>query len=149
LQKIRKAFTYLKREFSSTRPLIEHVFETDGLDLFITEYGKLINISKEGQIVMKDIIKAYLKRVEYDEQGLIKKLFPFTRKRDLTEPKVVVIDPYVSFGRPVLAGTGITTTIIAERYKAGESISELAKDYNRNQNEIEDTIRCELEIRAA
>lgn len=149
LQKIRKALKYLKKDYSSKRPLIEHTFETDGLDLFITVYGNLVNISKEGQIVMKEIIQAYLKRVEYDEKGLIKRLFPFTRKRELNEPKVIVIDPYISFGRPVLDGTGITTTIIAERYKAGESINDLAKDYKRKHDEIEDAIRCELEVRAA
>lgn len=149
LQKVRKALNYLKKEYSSKRPLIEHTFETDGLDLFITFYGNLVNISSEGQIVMKEIIQAYLKRIEYDEKGLVKRLFPFTRRRELNEPKVIVIDPYISFGRPVLDGTGITTTIIAERYKAGESIDELARDYKRNHNEIEDAIRCELEVRAA
>ena len=149
LQKVRKALDYLKKEFSSERPLIEHAFETDGLDIFITEYGKLINISREGQIEMKEVIKAYLKRIEYDEKGFVARLFPFTRKRQLNEPKVVVIDPYISFGRPVLAGTGISTTIIAERYKAGESINDLKRDYNRHHNEIEEAIRCELEVRAA
>ena len=65
------------------------------------------------------------------------------------EPRLVVIDPLVSFGRPVLAGTGIPTAIIAERYKAGESIDELANDYGRQRYEIEESIRCELEVEAA
>ncbi len=65
------------------------------------------------------------------------------------EPRTVVIDPRVSFGRSVLAGTGIPTAIIAERYKAGESVDALADDYGRKRVEIEEAIRCELALDAA
>jgi uncharacterized protein (DUF433 family) len=61
----------------------------------------------------------------------------------------VVIDPRISFGRPVLAGSGIPTAVIADRYKAGESVDELADDYGRKRLEIEEAIRCELAERAA
>jgi uncharacterized protein (DUF433 family) len=49
----------------------------------------------------------------------------------------------------LLAGTGIATTVIAQRYKAGESIAELAEDYGRSTPEIEEAIRCELWLDAA
>ena len=52
-------------------------------------------------------------------------------------------------GERVLVGTGIPTAIVAERYKAGESIDELAEDYGRSRNEIEEAIRCELWLEAA
>ena len=61
---------------------------------------------------------------------------------------MVVIDPRLSAGRPVIAGTGLTTQIVAERYKAGESIGELARDYERGNEEIEEAIRCELQAAA-
>ena len=80
----------------------------------------------------------------FRSSGFALRLYPFTRKRQLEEPKVVVIDPFVSFGRPVLAGTGIPTAVIADRYKAGESIDQLADDYGRQRGEIEEAIRCEL-----
>jgi hypothetical protein len=44
---------------------------------------------------------------------------------------------------------GIATDVIAQRYKAGESIAELADDYDRSQGEIEEAIRCELYREAA
>jgi len=59
---------------------------------------------------------------------------------------MVVIDPYISFGRPVLIKTGIPTIILAERYKAGESIKELVKDYQCDSALIEEGIRCELDL---
>ncbi len=149
LQKVRRALDYVTRHFHSQHPLAEQQFETDGLDLFIQKYGQLISLSQAGQLVIRSLLEAHLRRIERDTTGLPVRLFPFTRKRQPDEPRVVVIDPYVSFGRPVLVGTGIATAVIAERYKAGESMDELADDYGRDRLEIEEAIRCELEVEAA
>lgn len=149
LQKVRRALEYIAREFRSAHPLAEQRFETDGVDLFVERYGELVNISQHGQLAMRKVLEAYLRRVERDPQGLVVRLYPFTRKREADEPRAVVIDPWVSFGQPVLAGTGIPTAVIAERYKAGESIEDLAADYGRDRLEIEEAIRCELEVEAA
>jgi uncharacterized protein (DUF433 family) len=149
LSKIRQAIHYLRKQFSSKHPLAEQRFETDGLDLFIDKFGQLINVTDSGQLALRELLKAHLHRVDHDTAGTVVRLYPFTRKRDLREPKLVVIDPHISYGRPVLVGTGIPTAIIAERYKAGESIDELAEDYGRSRNEIEEAIRCELWLEAA
>ncbi|MBI4591084.1 MAG: DUF433 domain-containing protein [Candidatus Rokubacteria bacterium] len=149
LQRVRKALNYLAKHFPSRHPLAEQNFETDSLDLFVQKYGQLINLSQAGQLAIRSLLEAHLRRIDRDTAGFPVRLFPFTRKRQPDEPKVVVIDPYVSFGRPVLVGTGIVTAIIAERYKAGESIDELADDYGRKRLEIEEALRCELEVEAA
>lgn len=149
LPKVRMALDYLASKFPSQHPLADQRFETDGLDLFIERYGRLINVSRAGQMADRTLIEAYLRRIERDPRGIPIKLYPFTRKRAYDEPKAVVIDPYVSFGRPVLTGTGIATAIVAERYKAGESVDELRKDYGRDRSEIEEAIRCELQVQAA
>ena len=81
--------------------------------------------------------------------GFLSDSTPSRANANLEEPRTIVIDPYVSFGRPVLAGTGIATSVIAQRYKAGESIAELAEDYGRSSPEIEEAIRCELWLDAA
>ncbi|PYV89945.1 MAG: hypothetical protein DMG05_12100 [Acidobacteria bacterium] len=144
LYKVRSALEYLQRKFPSKHPLADQKFETDGIDLFIQKYGQLINISQDGQLAIKSIMQAYLQRIERDSSGLVIRLYPFVRRRDINEPKMVVIDPFVSFGKPILVGTGIPTAIIAQRYKSGESIDELAEDYGRSRLEIEEAIRCEL-----
>ena len=149
LDKVRIALNYLSRQFPSRHPLADREFETDGLNLFIQRFGQLITISQDGQLAMLDLLKAHLHRIERDTLGVPVKLYPFTRKREPQEPKAVVIDPQVSFGRPVLAGTGIPTAVIAERYKAGESMDALAEDYGRARLEIEEAIRCELPIETA
>ncbi|MGD0437306.1 MAG: DUF433 domain-containing protein [Bryobacteraceae bacterium] len=148
LPKVRTALDYLKRQFRIERPLIDQTFQTDGLDLFVERYGDLINVSREGQQTMKEIINVYLKRIDRDAQGLPIKLYPFTRdtESDATpksDPRVVVMSPSVSFGRPVIAGTGIPVSSIYERYKAGDSVAALAQDFNLETGAIEEAIRCE------
>ena len=153
LEKVRIAVRYLSRHVLSKHPLADRDFETDGMNLFIQKFGQLINITQDGQLAMREVLQAHLERIERDLAGVPVKLYPFTRKRDLqefkVEPKAVVIDPQVSFGRPVLAGTGIATAVIAERYKAGESMDDLADDYGLYRLQIEEAIRCELWLEAA
>ena len=149
MPKVREALSFLETHFPSPHPLADQRFETDGMHLFIEKYGQLINISQDGQLAMRDVLRMYLTRIERDAAGAPVKLYLFTRARQADEPKVVVIDPYVAFGRPVLVGTGIPTAVIADRYKAGESMQALAEDYERPPHDIEEAIRCELHLQAA
>ncbi len=149
MHKVREALIYLEAHFLSPHPLADQKFETDGMHLFIEKYGQLINISQDGQLAMRHILRVYLSRIERDAAGVPVKLYLFTRLRQADEPKVVAIDPHVSFGRPVLVGTAIPTAVIADRYKAGESIHALADDYECPPHDIEEAIRCELDPKAA
>jgi uncharacterized protein (DUF433 family) len=99
---------------------------------------------------MADLILAYLERVERDPKGMPIKLYPFTRAQPPREqPRTVVIDPRVAFGRPVVAGTGIPTAVLAEQFKAGDLPSTLAKEYGAPEEAVWDAIRCELDQQAA
>ncbi len=144
LQKVRDAVCYMQKRMNVEHPLAFQAMVTDGVDLFVRRYAELINVSRDGQLAMGAILNAYLRRVDWDETGFAIRLYPFTRKRELDEPRVVVIDPEVSFGKPVLVGTGIPTSTVAERYKAGESVDDLAEDYDLERAKIEEAIRCEL-----
>ncbi len=144
LQKVRDAVHYMQERMNVEHPLAYQAMATDGVDLFVQRYAQLINVSRDGQLAMSTILNAYLRRVEWDEAGFAIRLYPFTRKRELDEPKVVVIDPEISFGKPILVGTGIPTSTVAERYKAGESVDDLAEDYELKRVQIEEAIRCEL-----
>ena len=152
MQNIREAIRYLARHAKHTadkrHPLVSRDLETDGLDLFTEQYGQLINISRAGQTAMRDVISAALRRIDRDPRGIPVKLYPFTRAALEDAPAMVVIDPSLSAGRPVIAGTGLATQVIAERYKAGESVRDLARDYQRKAAEIEEAIRCELQTAA-
>ncbi len=148
LPNVRTALAYVERQFEIERPLIDQAFQTDGLDLFVERYGELINASREGQRATKEIIGVYLKRLERDAHGLPIKLYPFTRETESTnspqaDPRIVVMSPTLSFGRPVIAGTGIPVAAIYERYRAGDSVADLARDFGLETGAVEEAIRCE------
>ncbi len=152
MRKVKEAILYLKKNTSSKmgekHPLISEQMLTDGLDLFIEEAGRLVSISQAGQTAIREALSAALQRIERNNHGIPIRLYPFTRTDIRNAPAIVVIDPSLSAGRPVISGTGLATEIIAERYKAGESVEELADDYQRPQREIEEAIRCELRVAA-
>jgi uncharacterized protein (DUF433 family) len=148
LPKVRAALDYVRKQFQVERPLIDEAFQTDGLDLFVERYGEMINASREGQRAMKEILSVYLQRIERDTRGLPIKLYPFTRDTESAtaprrDPRVVVMSPAISFGRPVVAGTGIPVSAIYERYKAGDSVADLARDFRLETGAVEEAIRCE------
>ena len=143
LKKVRRALLYIQNLFGFKHPLADQKFESDGVNLFIDYYGHLLNISQDGQLGMKAILEKYLGRIEHDPSGRAAKLYPFLRANGHRENKSVVIDPYVSFGKPVIAGTGISTSIIFGRFNAGESVVGIAGDYGRQTFEIEEAIRYE------
>ena len=150
LPTIRRGLDYLVRKLGAKRPLLEKEFATNGVDLFVDHLGEIINISRDGQVEMAELIRAYLERIDRDAKGLPIKLYPFMRTQAPREqPRTVVIDPRVSFGRPVIAGTAIPTAVLAEQFKAGDSVPVLAKEYGADEEAVWDAIRCELALEAA
>jgi uncharacterized protein (DUF433 family) len=150
MRKVRPALEYVRKELGIERPLADIQFETNGLELFTKKLGQLINVSNAGQLGIPEVLETYLKRVERDARGIPIKLFPFTRKSapgDTSTP--VEIDPTVAFGRPVLRARGIATAVLADRFKAGDTLAELAADYDVANEEIEEAIRVELYNRVA
>ena len=150
LQKVRRALEYVERALGLERPLSSARFETDGVDLLVRELEKLVNVSQEGQFEIEAVVRTFLKRIKRDPAGAPIKLYPFTRKTALaSEPERVEIDPRVAFGRPVLAGRGVPTAVLADRFKAGDSLADLAQDHDTFTQVIEEAIRCELSRREA
>ena len=143
LPKVRKAVDYLRRTFNTTRPLAHEQFETDGIDLFVEKMGSLIGATQEGQIQMRDIIRDRLERVHRDPKGVPEKIVLFPARREKAQSADVVIDPRLSFGRPVLDRFGVRTAILAERFDAGDDIDVLARDYSAPPEAIQNAIRCE------
>ena len=150
LPKIREALEYTSRELKIERPLADSRLQTDGLDLLVERLGALINVSKDGQLEMASVVEAYLSRIERDPKGVPIKLYPFTRNDDTFEaPAPVEMNPLVAFGRPVLVGRAVPTAVLADRFKAGDSLVALSEDYDTTSEAIEEAIRCELDRRKA
>jgi len=153
MQRIRRAVEYLETTMSIGHPLVSQNFRTNGIDLFIecglADGKSLVNISRHGQTALREIVELYLSRIEYGKFGFAESFFPFTQSERESDPKIIVINPHLGFGRPVIRKTGIRASAIAERFKGGEGIRSLAEDFGRKIEEIEAAIRSELDIEIA
>lgn len=144
LFKVRGSVEYLRKQLAVKRPLIDRQFHTNGIDLFVEHASRLLNVSQEGQHAMRGDFEQALARIERDNYGAPIRLFPFSRVASgLVQPKSVVIDPRLSFGRPVLAKAAVPTEIIVDRFRAGDSLHDMAKDYGVEEKEIEEALRFE------
>lgn len=149
LPKVRKALKNLAKIAPSPHPLVDREFETNQIDLYLRHYGeRLINLENPNQLEFHDFIEMHLQRIVRDHDGF-PVFFPFVEKRSVDEPKSIAISPAISFGRPVISGTGIPTAVIASRFHARESVGELAREYGRSDKEIEEAIRWESRSIAA
>jgi uncharacterized protein (DUF433 family) len=145
MHKVRVAVEYLKRTENTSNPLSDIVIHTDRVDLFVERMGEFVSASRGGQLALRALLDLYLKRVDRDKQGLPLRLYPFTRKGPVeVQPKMVVIDPELAFGRLAVADLGVSTRMIADRLKQGESIQDLMDDYGCSAAVIEEAIRCEM-----
>ena len=146
LKNIRNAMNHLREKYGSAHPLVEYAFEHDGVDLFVRlTTTDIVNVSRLGQLAMKDVVVAYLKRIARDPKGSAVALYPFLKRHPqvMEEPKLVLIDPRISFGKPILVGVGVPTSVVADRHQAGESIAELARDYECEASAIQQAIAYE------
>jgi uncharacterized protein (DUF433 family) len=71
------------------------------------------------------------------------RLYPFLSSETLGQDRPIAIDPRIAFGRPVVVRRGISTHVIAERIDAGETVSDLAADYDLAPAEIEQAVLYE------
>jgi|ERR1700740_3185273 len=148
LPRVRRALRRISKDFPQPHPLINEVFKTDRKDLFIERMGKIVNLSQPYDQLSLEFFNMHLERVEIDPKGLFR-FFPFVRELRPSEPKIIEINPKVGFGKPIIAGTAISTAIIASRFNARESIAELAEEYGCTPEKIEEAIRWERALPVA
>ena len=58
----------------------------------------------------------------------------------------IEINPDICNGKPTITGTGIPTKVIAQLYDAGDSIEEIANDYDCTVIQIEKAILFESQL---
>ena len=138
MPKIRLATDYATAELRVDRPLVALKFKSDGRDLFISDLAVrhgYTNMTRFGQIAMP-IIEAVLRDVDYEAE-LATRWWPVGRNGR------IVVDPRVNFGRPILAGVGVRTETILDRWTGGDTIPELAEEFAAPPDLIEQALRFE------
>ena len=143
MQRIRRALEAYSETEKTLHPLLDSRLETDGAYLFLHDGDEYLNLNRARQMGMPQILSAYLKRIDRLDNGNIV-YFPFIASDDADEPRTIQMTPGVAFGRPVLAETGIAADVIAGRFRARDTISELAEEFGVSLAMIEDCVRWEL-----
>ncbi len=146
LKELRQAVDYAERELELDHLLLRKELCFDAGQLFLDRYGKLINLSASGQLAMRQVLQAHLKRVSWDAGPFPVRLHPFVSSTP-TDAQLaampIAIDPRISFGRPVVLSGGISTATIAARIDACETVEALAADYGLTIAEIEQAVLYE------
>ena len=92
------------------------------------------------------MMEACLDRIEYDKKGIAERLYPFLRPTevgcwgDMQQSKFISIDPKIAFGNPMLVGTGIPIFALRDRYKGGDTVDELARDFNCDVGMVKEVV---------
>jgi uncharacterized protein (DUF433 family) len=146
--RIRSAIEFLLSTEKSRHPLADYDIRTEGKNVVFYKRGKPLNASLWGQYEMEEVVGTYLRRIERDPHGVALRIFPYTKREQLTNkeqpPKTVEINPAVCFGLPVLRDSRLTTGFLASRFRGGDSVSSIAQSYGRPVAEIEEAIEWEL-----
>lgn len=146
LSQVRAAVDYMRQQLKEDRPLSSGRFRTNGIDLFVEHAGQLLNVSQQGQHALREDFERTLDRVDFSSDNKQPvRLFPFTRPPSAAsvQAKTVLVDPTLSFGRPVLSGAFVRTETIESRFQSGDSIADMALDYGVSAQQIEEALRFE------
>jgi uncharacterized protein (DUF433 family) len=98
-----------------------------------------LGIDQHRHVLLK-LVFLHQSRIE-SKNGLPIQLFPFAREPDVNAPRMIVIDPEIRFGRPTVKGA--PTDVLAERWRAGDRLAEIADDYGLTTEEVEEAMRYE------
>ena len=140
LSAVRTALGYAHKEFGVTDLLASKDLYAKPGELFLERYGQLINLNRAGQLGIRALLEGLLRRIDWDKR-LPVRFFPPVPNRP--ESRSLVLDPTVGFGRPVLARLSVSTSVIVDRINAGETETEIAKDYGATEEELMDALAYE------
>ncbi len=139
MQHIRKALEVLPSYHFQPHPLAFVDFLTDGIDLFVRRFGKLIDLNRPEQILIEKLLESHLRRIERDATGPVR-FFPVVIS-DSERP--IAVDPRVAFGHAVVAGTRVRTEIISGRVAAGDSEESVAEDLGLTREQVAQAVAFE------
>jgi uncharacterized protein (DUF433 family) len=134
LLNVRRALEYIRENISpSPHPLLTQDFLISGQSMFIEHLGSTINATRYGQIAMREILSAYLDRIDRDSFGMPYQIRPMNTR-------YIAINPSFSSGQPVVKGTRIMAGVLATRKRDGDSYASLVRDYGLTKTQIEQAI---------
>lgn len=149
---VRRCLQHARELFQSSHPFTEQRFRTDGRTIYLQalhEGGdKEFLDLKSFQYAFKDVVKPSLYAgIEY-EGDRARRWFPAARSK-----KLIVIDPGVQFGKPVLSKSAVPTRALYATYQAEggdrEALSMVSRIFEVPANEVQAAVHFEETLQAA
>lgn len=143
LQRIRPAVEALSKEIGIEHALASKRLYTDGAEV-IYDYAKQrddpevmdLVVVRTQQRQFSEIVKGYLKRIHYGGDGWASSIQLLTY-----ENAEVIVDPKIAFGLPLVVHGGARVEDLVDRFQAGDSVADIADDFDVPAEQVEDVIR--------
>lgn len=145
MTEIREAATAVRRTFDTPYGLVSKRIATDGVDIFIDHgLGDRRRVG-DGQAPIQEVVVDYLRYLSWhagDE-------FPSSlRLRQYPDSVPVVIDPRFGHGLPVVEANRVPVKAVTDLWDAGESIDDIAYEYDMTAEEVEELCRAVVRLAA-
>jgi uncharacterized protein (DUF433 family)/transposase-like protein len=126
---------------ASRHPFVLRSFKSAGPRHCAERGGTLLRALDQRQAngLWNSVVGEFFEQVDYDER-LIVRWYPRGREQG------VVIDPQLSFGAPVVFGTGIPTYIVLDRHNAGENLIDVAEDFGLTVEQVKAALTFERDL---
>jgi uncharacterized protein (DUF433 family) len=143
LQRIRPAVEVLSCEIGIEHALASKRLYTDGAEVLYDYAHKRgdedlldLVVVRTQQRQFSDLVREYLKRIHYGGDGWASSV-----RLPTYEHAQVVVDPRVAFGLPLVVHGGARVEDLVDRFQAGDSVADIAADFDVPPAEVEDVIR--------
>jgi uncharacterized protein (DUF433 family) len=117
--------------------LVRKVQEKVGLERRLS----LVVVRTGQQIMWSDEADAFSRSIEWTEETVNGQVERLLAQADLPD---VVLDPLRGFGDPVLRGRNVTTEVLGELYRAGETVQGIAEGYDLEPALVDEAVRYEF-----
>lgn len=145
LQTLRRVYQRLQLDLRTKHPFCRRELLSDGKTVFLRgldEHGQeeLAEVLTR-QRVFPHILLPFLQKIDYDGATVLARRW---RIADL-----VVLDPAICFGKPIIEPAGITTAVLADAYHANDKDAELVADwYNVHPDHVRAAVKFEGSLAA-
>jgi uncharacterized protein (DUF433 family) len=142
---LRRAHKVAKDRYKLDHPFCTRQFVTDGkyiLEILGNSNSVELEEIAQGQRVFSNVVKPFIRDLEFSESELIARWWPLGLKRR------VVLDPARQFGRPIVARAGVPTEVLFLAVKGGSSENEVARWYEVGRRDVDDAVEFENRLAA-
>lgn len=144
MQHIRRSLVAIESTIGLEHALASRKLYTDGAAI-LYDYAReqddeeVLAVVLSGQRIFSAIVADYLKRISYAHDHFAERLI-----LPITKAALVVVDPRRAQGRPLFLRGGAPMDDVLDRFRAGESLGSVARDFDLEPEDVEEVIRVSL-----